>query len=241
MKRSRVLLRVDRAPLHERIYTQLRTAIMCGHFSPGEALTIRALAEEFGTSVMPVRDALTRLIADGAVEMPTSRAFRIPLLTRRGFIDLCRVRLLLEGYAAAQGCRLMTSDALRQVLEADRQITIHFRAAQYTEALDANAQMLFTIYSASRQQVLLSHIESLWMQSGPYLILRMRQMAEDPEQHKQPSIGHHQELLQALRQRDSRETAAAIRRDIRLTMKIKLPDQVASDAPSQRRSALRGR
>ncbi len=237
MKRNRVLLRVDKSPLHERIHGQLRTAIMCGHFAPGEALTIRALAEEFGTSVMPVRDALTRLVADRAVEMPTSRAFRIPLLTRREFTDLCHVRLLLEGYAAAKGCRLMTPETLARVLEIDRQITIHFRAARYTEALDANAQMLFTIYGASRQPTLLSHIESLWMQSGPYLILRMRQMAENPAQLAQPSIGHHQELLQALREKNSRETAAAIRRDIRLTMKIRLPQQRASIALSHRASA----
>jgi DNA-binding GntR family transcriptional regulator len=75
------------------------------------------------------------------------------------------------------------------------------------------------------------------MQSGPYLILRMRQMAEDPDQLEQPSIGHHQELLKALRERNSREAAGAIRRDIRLTMKIRLPQHTEPVTSSQRASA----
>jgi DNA-binding GntR family transcriptional regulator len=230
MKPSRTLLRVDKAPLHERVYAELRTAIMRGHFAPGEAVTIRALAQEFGTSAMPVRDALTRLVAERAVEMPSARAFRIPLLSRREFVDMCRVRLLLEGYAASQGCRLMTPEILARVVESDRQVTIHFRAARYAAALDANAQMLFTIYAAARQNTLLSHIESLWMQSGPYLILRMRRMAEDPAQRDRPSIGHHQELLRALHQRSSRDAAAAIRRDIRETMMIHPPERTPPSA-----------
>jgi len=220
MKPSRKPLRVDKAPLHERLYAELRTAIMCGHFAPGEAITIRALAHEFGTSAMPVRDALTRLVAERAVEMPSARAFRIPLLSRREFLDLCRVRILLEGYAALHGCRLMTPEVLAGVIECDRQVTVHFRAARFGAALDANAQMLFTIYRAAHQHILLSHIESLWLQSGPYLLLRMQRMAEDPALRDRPSIGHHTELLEALDQRRSRDAASAIRRDIRETMKI---------------------
>ena len=59
--------RIESATLQERVYRELAHSIMTGHYAPGEALTIRALAADLGTSVMPVREALQRLYSDGAV------------------------------------------------------------------------------------------------------------------------------------------------------------------------------
>src|ERR1700738_4363481 len=65
---------VDNTTLRERVYRALKQAILEGRFSPGETLPTRSLAEVLGTSVMPVRDAMLRLNAEGGVEGLPNRA-----------------------------------------------------------------------------------------------------------------------------------------------------------------------
>ena len=50
-------------PIHQWVFRALRRAIMTGHFPPGQAVTIRGLAESMNVSAMPVREALRRLAA----------------------------------------------------------------------------------------------------------------------------------------------------------------------------------
>ena len=58
------LARITHATLYEKVYEELRNALMSGRFLPGEPLTIRGVAEALGTSIMPVREALRRLAAE---------------------------------------------------------------------------------------------------------------------------------------------------------------------------------
>ena len=59
----------DRKITHETVYDSLYASIISGHFEPGKALTIRGLAQELGVSPMPVREAISRLVALGALEI----------------------------------------------------------------------------------------------------------------------------------------------------------------------------
>jgi DNA-binding GntR family transcriptional regulator len=214
MKSARTLRSMDTAPLHKRVYRELRTAIIRGHFAPGQAVTIRSLASTFGTSGMPVRDALTRLVADRAIEMPNTRSFRIPVLTRNEFDELCSVRILLECYAVQIACRRLDAHMMGRLTTLDRALTAHFDDGDYESALEANAELLFTLYATASHGALLAHIESLWLQSGPYLLLRLHDIARHRGAKKGASIGHHQELLTALAARNARRAAAALKRDI---------------------------
>ncbi len=91
-----VLPKVENQTLHARVYQELRNAIIRGHFAPGEVVTIRRLAAELGTSVMPVREAIHRLISERAIEMQGSRSMRIALLNREKIEDLIKVRSIIE-------------------------------------------------------------------------------------------------------------------------------------------------
>ena len=63
--------------LQEQLYQRIREGLLAGRFQPGQALKIRDLAAEWGTSPMPVRAALQRLVAEGAlVEQPTEHSTR---------------------------------------------------------------------------------------------------------------------------------------------------------------------
>ena len=58
-----------RDSLHDQIHQHCRAHLMAGRFVPGQKLSLRPLAREFKTSLIPVRDALNALVAQGALEM----------------------------------------------------------------------------------------------------------------------------------------------------------------------------
>ena len=84
----------------DQIYARLAAQLMSGQLLPGDRLKIRELADEIGTSVTPVRDALLRLVQDGALVMPTPRDIRVRSLTLREYLEIRSIRLELEGMAA---------------------------------------------------------------------------------------------------------------------------------------------
>ena len=79
---------VERDTMQERVYLELRRALMRGDFAPGETLIVRALSDQFGTSHMPVRDALSRLVAEQALEVLPSRSVAVPVLSRERCADI---------------------------------------------------------------------------------------------------------------------------------------------------------
>src|SRR3990167_6021733 len=85
--------------LQEQLYQNIRAGLLSGRFQPGERLKIRDLAAAWGTSPMPVRAALQRLVAEGALEGEQQRSLRVPAMTRERFQQITQVRLSLEGLA----------------------------------------------------------------------------------------------------------------------------------------------
>src|SRR5687767_9318198 len=71
----------------------IREALMSGRFQPGERLNISALASALGTSATPVREALSHLAAEGAVELVPGRSVRVPLFSRERFEELKLIRM----------------------------------------------------------------------------------------------------------------------------------------------------
>lgn len=72
----------------DRLHRDIKELIMRGHFAPGLPLTVQAMADEFGTSISPVRDALNRLVGERLVEMQGGGGFAIPAITPRNTHDL---------------------------------------------------------------------------------------------------------------------------------------------------------
>src|SRR5262245_14087170 len=96
------LKRIEREPLWDLAHAQLRDALLAGRFEPGTVLTLRFLAEQFGTSSTPVRDAGTRLVAQGVLQQGPRNSAIVPNLSRKELADLTVVRCALEGRAARE-------------------------------------------------------------------------------------------------------------------------------------------
>ncbi|UBI40999.1 MULTISPECIES: GntR family transcriptional regulator [Streptomyces] len=74
----------------------LRKALVSGELIPGEVYSGPALAERFGVSATPVREAMQQLVAEGAVEAVPNRGFRVTSRSARDLAELAEVRGLLE-------------------------------------------------------------------------------------------------------------------------------------------------
>src|SRR6202451_1581370 len=105
-------VRIARETVQERVYSALRDQLMRGGFEPGQKLKIAELAEAFGTSAMPVRDALNRLAVERALETLPSRTVRVPTLSKDALQDLRETRFAIEGLAISRAASNMTAHSV---------------------------------------------------------------------------------------------------------------------------------
>jgi DNA-binding GntR family transcriptional regulator len=205
---------VDSDTLALRVYRGLRDFLMAGQARPGDKLTLRQLASALGTSPMPVREAVRRLAAEGALDALPNRAIRVPVMTQGRFREVRRIRLLLEGLAVAEATPLITEAALARLVALNEAFTRELRRERpdLRRMFRANKDLHFTVYEAAAMPVLLSTIETFWLQIGPMLLLSLRMRAEDRLRYPGPDC--HDRLIHALRARDPEAARAALTDDL---------------------------
>lgn len=208
------LIPVGRETLHDRVYTALRRSLIHGVFDAGEALRIQDLAEKLETSTMPVREALARLVSEQALEALPNRTVRVPLITRDRLDDLARARCLIEGQLVAQALPNLTGADFARLRALTDACEAAFRQDDPDKAYttsDLNHAFHFHVYEAARSAVLIPIVESLWLQSGPYVRAAARIHDENRDI---PAVHHHWALIEALEQGDRPGAVAALTADI---------------------------
>lgn len=206
--------RVSRVTLGDHVYQDLRELLLAGQVAPGEKFTLRGLADAIGVSAMPVRQAVGRLAAEGALEVMPNRAIRVPVMTRSGFEELRTIRSAVEGLATELAAERAAAAEVEEIaghqdLFASESKKTHPDGAV---AIKANKDFHFAIYRAARMPRLLQIIESLWLQAGPILNLDLR--ASGRRLHEVAAHRHHARLVEALRQGDGPAARAALVADI---------------------------
>jgi DNA-binding GntR family transcriptional regulator len=136
---------------------------------PDSYLSTRRLAAELGVSQMPVRAALSRLAAEGAVEIRSKRKIAVPAMTAARFDDLLRCRLLLEPEAAEAAFPNITPGILKNLRETDKGMGVALRTGDVAGYMEGNFRFHFLIYRAQPRHTLLQLIETLWLQFGPHM------------------------------------------------------------------------
>ncbi|MFC5508448.1 MULTISPECIES: GntR family transcriptional regulator [Hyphomicrobiales] len=203
-----------RETLGERVTGELRALLVAGRLAPGEKLSLRRVAEALGVSMMPVREAVSRLAADGALEVLPGRAVRVPVLSLAQFRELTRLRLVVEGFAAEEAARQARPADIDRIAAFDAA----FRQAASADppdsaaAVAANRDLHFALYEAAAMPSLIEMIERLWLKAGPILNLDMR---HEPRRLEGGSaMQAHARLLEAVRRRDAPAARAALEDDI---------------------------
>jgi DNA-binding GntR family transcriptional regulator len=195
--------------LADQAYRRLHRALMTGGLLPEQVLTVRGIADEYGVSLTPVREAIQRLVAEGALTIENARTIRVPRLDVETYREILKIRLELEPMAARQAALHMDNGEMDRL---DGVVAAHRAAIEAGEAhrtLTANTDFHMSIYRASAQPVLVGIIESLYLRVGPTLNLLFPQYCGSLTGHET-----HLRAIDALRRRDGDALGQAIRDDL---------------------------
>src|SRR5262249_14211091 len=159
---------LERQTLGERAYAQLADLLISGRLAPGERLSLRAAADVLGVSIMPVREAVSRLVADRALEVTPNRAGRVPLMSSAQVRDLTKARIAIEGHAAAQAALQRDERDLASIARAEEAMRAESRKAKpdLPRAVELNKTFHFAVYEAARSPILVEIIRALWLKAG---------------------------------------------------------------------------
>ncbi|MDZ4754245.1 MAG: GntR family transcriptional regulator [Phycisphaerae bacterium] len=209
---NRSLVPIKKDTLQDRIYAQLKLALMSGAFAPGQSVTLRGVAQQLGTSAMPIRDAIRRLVSDHALEMPSLRSIRVPVMSVERHESVLRVRKLLEGEAAAIAALKASREDVAQLVRMNADYADALTTDDVAAILTANRVFHFEVYRLAADPLLLALIEKAWLLSGPYLNLLRDRISAAPD--RRSYVSKHDVLIKALRLKNSERARAAVAADI---------------------------
>ncbi len=210
--------RVESSTLASRVYRELRDFLMAGQLQPGQGLTLRELAGALGVSPMPVREAVRRLCAEGALETLPNRRIRVLVITEPRFRELLDIRIALETLAIAKAVPHIGEAELDRMEELNAVFAEEMARpeADPTLLFRVNKDLHFIAYEAAKAPALLAMIESTWLQVGPllHLSLRMRAGTRPSTRGANPAPDWHRRLIRGLRRRDAEAAQAAVQGDL---------------------------
>ncbi|HEV7616641.1 MAG TPA: GntR family transcriptional regulator [Burkholderiaceae bacterium] len=200
--------------LAHRVYEDLRELLLAGQVLPGQKLTLKGLSDALGTSQMPIRDAIRRLAAEGALEILPNKGLRVPLMMKDRFRELLKIRLALEGLAVEHAAMRITADELGTIGDLHKSLSIEMTRTDPNVGLiiQLNKQLHFAVYRASGMPTLVELIETIWLRVGPVINLDMRSGSRRLSE--APAIHHHARLLEGLRNGSVEESRAALGGDL---------------------------
>ncbi|MHA6195108.1 GntR family transcriptional regulator [Pseudomonas wadenswilerensis] len=190
------------------IYGLLREALITGRFQPNDRLRIRDLAEQLGTSVTPVRDAILQLAKEQALVLQTPRDIRVPMLTSGQYLEIRSIRLALEGLAAETAASRVTPQQLERLETCIRNNLAAIQDNNLASALTHNHEFHYALTEIAGMPVLSSLLDGLWMRTGPLIARAYSSFNE------RMAIDHHWEVLAALKKKDGPAAREAICADI---------------------------
>ncbi|MEM9048748.1 MAG: GntR family transcriptional regulator [Pseudomonadota bacterium] len=195
-------------PAHERVYRQLRNRILWGLLMPGAPLTLRGLGTELGVSMTPVREAVRRLAAEGALSVSASGRISAPELSDERLEELASIRALLEpelGARALPRAHLALIDRLDIMNHRVDEAIVKTDVPGY---IRTNLEFHRTLYLRAQAPAMLALTESIWLQAGPTMraLYARRQRSE--------ATANHRKILAALRAGDEPGLRLAIRADV---------------------------
>ncbi|MBS0224278.1 MAG: GntR family transcriptional regulator [Proteobacteria bacterium] len=215
--------------LREHVYAWLRDALSVGRFVPGQKLTFRSIAAATGVSLTPVREAIRRLVAEGAFEMQPNRSVRVPRMTVTKLLELCDIRVALESLATGKAARIMSKTEIADLQKIAREIARARDRGDVATDRTKIREFHFALYRAADQPILLAIIERLWLQTGPYLNL----LFPDYVGTRRGVVGRAR-LIRALRERNAAAAKREIASDIRgaLSYVASLADAAGNIVPA---------
>lgn len=197
-----------KVPAHQHVYQQLRTLILFGDLAPGQPVTIQGLAQTLGAGMTPVREALRRLISEGALVHQGNRRVSVPALDAAGVEEMGFMREALEGELARRAASRMTDDALAQLKRIDEALNLAIDRGDIGEYLTQNYAFHSVVYSCADAPIMAETVDRLWLRFGPSLRVVCGRFGTSNLPDK------HADLLDAFRAGDTAAAARAMVEDV---------------------------
>jgi DNA-binding GntR family transcriptional regulator len=213
----------------ERLRDALEDAIASGAFHPGERLDEQALAERYGVSRTPIREALMQLAASGLVVLRPRRGAIVAMLTAERLVEMFEVMGELEGMAGRLAARRW------QPVDEEKLMATHesCRRAVETQDTDAyyyeNERFHDAIYAASHNAFLYEQCSALHRRLKPYRRLQLR-----VSNRATTSFREHEKIVKAILARDPDQAQAALRQHV-LVQGDRFADLIASLSQLQKK------
>lgn len=197
-----------RLPAHEKIYRQLRELVLFGDLAPGQAVTIQGLTDQLGAGMTPVREAIRRLTAEGALEFQGNRRVSVPLLSADNISEIIVARQWIDPHMALRATERVTLEELEVLAAMDEALDRAIQQGDLRAYLQMNYRFHKRLYDIADAPILADLADGLWLRFGPSLRVVCGRMGTQnlPDKHK--------DMLAAMHARDAEAAARAIHEDV---------------------------
>ncbi|MEO1579135.1 MAG: GntR family transcriptional regulator [Pseudomonadota bacterium] len=195
-------------PEHEAIYKQIHDMILFGRLRPGQPVTIMGLADTVGAGITPIREAMRRLTAEGALQALGNRRMCVPEPSAAQIEQVYFARFAVEPELARRAAAHAGPAAIKALEAIDDDIDAAIRHGSIEAYMEGNHRFHFALYDLARAPTLTKLAASLWLQIGPSLRVVGGRFGTS----NLPDM--HSETLSALRNQDGDAAASALRDDI---------------------------
>lgn len=185
----------------------LEQEIVTGSLKPGTRLDETILAERFGVSRTPIREALTRLAASGLVEIRPRRGAVVATITLKDLMNMFEVMANLEAVCARLAARRITPEEKEQLVKAHETCDSLSGTDQFDEYYQQNVLLHNLIYAASHNEYLEKQTRELRMRLSPHRRLQVRNPGR-----METSSDEHGKLVEAILKGDA-DLAEQLTRD----------------------------
>jgi DNA-binding GntR family transcriptional regulator len=196
-------------PTHEVIYCRLRDMVLFGQLKPGQPVTIQGLTAQLDAGMTPVREAIRRLTAEGALTLQGNRRVCVPDVALTQLEELAFARLTLEPHLASIACSSLKKNDIIRLEKIDSEINRAIDTGDVQRYLMNNYRFHFDLYEQAQSPILLAIVHSLWLRFGPSLRVVCGRFGTSslPDRHE--------EALAAMHAGDAAALARAVEQDIR--------------------------
>ncbi len=196
----------------DQVLDYIRNAILSGRLVAGARIDQHAIADQLGVSIIPVRESLRQLEAEGLIEKRPYRGAFVAALSMTELMDIYLTREALEELATRLAVARMTAETLDNLESLLAEMEGATAAGDRVALFDLNATFHFTLYMTSQNAILCQLIEGLWERSTVY----RRRFTFMPERAAQ-ALAEHKKILAACRRGDQEASGNAVRENVAQT------------------------
>lgn len=208
MNERLALNRVPAENLSQKIYAIVRQKLILGDITPGSALSIRTVAEEYSVSAMPVREALRQLASEDALIGAAKKAYRVPDLSPDAAANLFFVRSVLEGAASELAVKNLTPDDIHDLEDLALATDEAWKTGHAERYIAANLEFHSRINARTGNAALENMITGLYARTGPWMAQGVTKLIQADR-----IQDNHSKIVETLKQRDPKKTRRLVEKD----------------------------